>query len=44
MPAGVHYSKPDTFKPDQYTTGSGPTIAIQLRRIEIRTDSQSDAP
>lgn len=34
--AGVHYSKPERFKADSYTNGSGPTRVLHLRRVETR--------
>jgi serine/threonine protein kinase len=33
-PAGVHYSRPQRFKADRYTIGTGDTVALRLRRFE----------
>jgi len=42
-PAGVHYSRPQEFKADRYTVGTGETIALHLRRFESVAGEREDA-
>jgi len=43
-PAGVYYSKPRAFDSKSYTTGSGQTRAVHLRRRERDPDEQDPDP
>lgn len=40
--AGVHYSQPRDFKSDQYTAGTGGTVALHMRRYESTGEGIDD--
>lgn len=42
-PAGVHYSRPQEFKADRYTVGTGKTVALHLRRFEASSPQTDGA-